>query len=256
MHLPIDLHTHRLPTNPAAAIVHLSPWDDMPHPQGYYSLGIHPWSVTSQGIVQAIPQPLATRRAVGMTALPQCDQDFARAHISMKREEIASAAPYNLDPDVLLTLARRPQVVAIGEAGIDHLAPAPIARQTAILRLQAELAETVRKPLLLHLVRSTQEILLLRRQIRPTVPWIIHGFRGNSALAHQLLDHGFCLSFGAHYQPQALLSTPKSRLFIETDQAQEPILALYAQAAQLLQMSTDDLLDCVKANIARDFFPA
>lgn len=255
MYLPIDLHTHRLPADPTTAIVHLSPWERMPHTQGYYSVGIHPWSLTAQGgIVQAILQPASPLTTGSATPLPNFGQSPAQPHSPMETGETAPAEPYTLDADALLAWARRPQVLAIGEAGIDHLAPAPIDHQTAILRLQAELAETVRKPLLLHLVRSTQEILRLRRQIRPTVPWIIHGFRGNATLARQLLDHGFSLSYGARYQPQALLATPKNRLFIETDQAVVPILSLYARAATLLQTTPDDLLSSIKANIRRDFF--
>lgn len=115
-------------------------------------------------------------------------------------------------------LAASPLVVAIGEAGLDTLrGPALAEVQTPVFVRQAELAETLGKPLIIHAVRSWQQLIALRRSMRPSVPWIIHGFRGNPQLARQLLDHGFDLSLGPRHNPATLAIIPPHRLHRESD---------------------------------------
>ena len=48
-------------------------------------------------------------------------------------------------------------------------------------------------------------------------PWIVHGFRGGPALARQLLDAGFDLSFGLRYNKESFDITPTERRYRETD---------------------------------------
>ena len=92
--------------------------------------------------------------------------------------------------------------LAVGEAGLDKLADAPMDLQVEVFRCQACLAEAVGKPLVLHLVKAVDELLKVKRDLRPSKPWIIHGFRGKAALAEEYLKHGFYLSFGEKYQEE------------------------------------------------------
>ena len=172
----------------------------------------------------------------------------------MKTGKIDDSSLFLPQDEALLTMARSPQVLAIGEAGIDHFCSAPMQQQFALFSNQARLAERVGKPLIVHMVRSASEILFLKKQLRPTMPWIIHGFRGGEALARQLVDHGFYLSFGTHYRPEAISITPKNRLFIETDDSISPVVELYQSIAVVLGISTHDLLFTVADNIERTFF--
>ena len=153
----------------------------------------------------------------------------------------------------LRTLVAHPRVPAVGEGGIDHLTRIPLPGQIAVMRLQAQIAEEVRKPLIIHLVRASAEVIRLKREIKPKVPWIIHGFRGGEALARELVRHGFSLSFGEFYKPAGLLIVPKNRLFIETDESNVPVITLYERAARLLKIPTETLLDVVGENIGEAF---
>ena len=85
--------------------------------------------------------------------------------------------------DILASLAGHPQVLAVGEAGLDKLADTPQAVQIEVFEYQARLSMELGKPLVIHLVKSMDELLKLKRQIKPTNPWIIHGFRGYSRAA-------------------------------------------------------------------------
>ena len=102
--------------------------------------------------------------------------------------------------NVLASLAGHPQVLAIGEAGLDKLADAPMVVQIKVFEYQARLSVELDKPLVIHLVKAMSELLKLKQQIKPANPWIIHGFRGKAALAEECLRHGFYLSFGEKYQ--------------------------------------------------------
>ncbi|MDE6348343.1 MAG: TatD family hydrolase [Bacteroides sp.] len=149
---------------------------------------------------------------------------------------------------------RHPQVLAVGEAGLDKLAAAPMTLQVELFRRQARWAEEARKPLLIHLVKATDELLKVKRELCPSVPWIIHGFRGKAALAEEYLRHGFHLSFGEKYQEAALCTMPACRLFIETDESEIAVRELYVRAARVRGISPEELEETVRRNVRTLFF--
>ncbi len=146
------------------------------------------------------------------------------------------------------------QVVAVGEAGLDKAAKADWALQEDVFAFHAVLAEETRKPLVIHSVRASNETVNLKRRLSPSVPWIIHGFRGNANVAGQYLSHGFYLSFGERFQPEALRATPLSRLFVETDESRAGIDAIYREIAIGKGIPEELLRDRVQANIREVFF--
>lgn len=146
------------------------------------------------------------------------------------------------------------QVLAIGEAGLDKLVSVPLDSQTDALRYQADVAESIGKPLVLHLVKATAELLALKRELSPRVPWIVHGFRGKAQLAQDLVRHGLYLSFGACYQEEALRQMPADRLFLETDESDVPISDLYERAALVRGVTCDELVETVSRNVQSVFF--
>ena len=83
--------------------------------------------------------------------------------------------------------------------------------------VQVALAEDFERPMTLHVVRAFDLILEAHKRHRPRRKWTIHGFRGKPALAQQLLDAGFDLSFGRHYNPEAFALTPPHRRHRESD---------------------------------------
>ena len=152
------------------------------------------------------------------------------------------------------SLVCHPQVLAIGETGLDRLIKTPLPQQMEALRYHTLVAEAVDKPLILHLVKSTAELLTLKKGLSPHVPWIIHGFRGKVQLALELVRHGLYLSFGANYQEEALKQTPANRLLLETDESNVPITDLYKKAALLRGITDKEIMETVSANIRHVFF--
>lgn len=125
------------------------------------------------------------------------------------------------DADALLAglsvLVAHPQVVALGECGLDRLRGAPLPVQLALFERQVTLAGRHGLPLTIHCVRAFDLLLGCRRRLRPATRWTVHGFRGRPALARQLLDAGLDLSFGARFNAASLRLTPPSRRHVETD---------------------------------------
>lgn len=152
--------------------------------------------------------------------------------------------------DTLQTIAKQPNIVAIGEAGLDKCTPIPWKTQEEIFLIQIELAEALQKPLIIHCVKAWAELITIYKTIRPTVPWIIHGFRGKKALANQLLQVGFYLSFGIYHQQEAVHEAwDMHRLFVETDEEKIDIQTVYDSISTTLAISQASLSQEILVNL-------
>ena len=126
-------------------------------------------------------------------------------------------ASTELMADHLPQLLAHPQVVAVGECGLDALQGASLDEQESILLFQFRLAEEMHLPVTLHIVRTFDRLLHLCKLMPHHAPWTVHGFRGKPALARQLLAAGLNLSYGKKRNEESYLITPPDRRFEETD---------------------------------------
>ncbi len=140
-----------------------------------------------------------------------------------------TATATDADIERLDAAARDERIVAIGECGLDALRGAPLERQEQIFLRQAAISEAVGKPLIIHAVRTHGRIAELRRRLKPSQKWIIHGFRGKPQLARQLLEAGCDISLGALFNPEVPAVVPPGRLHAETDISDEPISRIRAR---------------------------
>lgn len=131
------------------------------------------------------------------------------------------------DRDRLTELAEAaaadPRVLAIGECGLDALRGAPLEIQEEIFRRHALAGERLGKPLIIHCVKAFDRLLRIHKELRPSQPWIIHGFRGKAATARQLTGAGLGLSLGEHFNAESAAVIPSGMLFTETDESLLPI---------------------------------
>lgn len=137
--------------------------------------------------------------------------------------------------------ARAPQVVAIGECGLDALRGPSLDEQERVFAAQATLAAELGKPLIIHCVRAWDRLLRLNKELRGDSTWIIHGFRGKEALGRQLLSAGLRLSFGATTPPavaRALAAHAPGRTCLETDDSPLPIAEVAARLSLPLRPIT------------------
>jgi TatD DNase family protein len=152
-----------------------------------------------------------------------------------------------------------PQVLALGEAGLDKMHKASFERQIELFERQIDLSEACQKPMILHDVRSHNEIIALRKRHKAQQPWILHGFSGTEQDIQQLIGQGIYLSVG-----ESLLHPEKKiyksfkyidldHLFLETDMAEVGIETIYGKAAKLLGIDIAVLKTQLFANFARLF---
>ncbi|MGL4520094.1 MAG: TatD family hydrolase [Phocaeicola sp.] len=195
----------------------------------------------------------------GVLAIHNCSSQelLADDDIELRSLQFCSVSlhPWSITPENvsdqlawLQSVVHLPQVVAIGEIGLDKLRGASFFFQQEVLREIIGVAEKAQLPLILHQVKSCNELIALKKELRPTTPWILHGFRGKRALALSLLKQGFYLSYGLHYDAEALKATPLNRLFLESDTASLPIQQLYERAAQLRDCAVGELREGVLRN--------
>ena len=148
-------------------------------------------------------------------------------------------------------LAAHPQVVAIGETGLDSLRGAPLAEQMPLFERHIALAEQVGKPLVVHVVRTSQQVLQVWRRSERSVACAMHGFRGNTHVVKPLVEAGFYISFGEHFNAEALRQVPLCQILAETDESALPIADIIARMAEALSMPAADVQTLISANLHR-----
>lgn len=160
----------------------------------------------------------------------------------------------------LESVACMPQVVAVGEAGLDTLRGGESQMQLEALRRQILLSEWVGKPLILHVVRSGHRIMALckemARELKPTglrQPWIWHGFRGGADEAARFLAlrKENYISVGSRFNPAALTAVPLDRLLIETDDSALSIPEVASGVASALSLPVEQLVNITSRNLSR-----
>ena len=204
-----------------------------------YYIDLHTHRLTTDSQVMAIVSSLVRSSAVDKPAATYLSYGIHPGQI-----EGDGRAQWAL----LKQYARQSACVAIGEAGLDRLADCPMERQLQVFGWQADLAEELGKPLIIHCVRAWEELIACRKARCPRQPWLIHGFRGKAPLAAQLLRHGFYLSLGCYFQPETARVAWPNRLFLETDEAAVSIQSVYERVAEALAMDLRALCDQIQRN--------
>jgi len=155
--------------------------------------------------------------------------------------------------------ATLPNVVGIGECGLDKLTNTDWALQEDIFRRQIRLANKLHKPLIIHCVRAYDEVLQLLKQEQAAVPVIFHGFNKNVQVAQRILARGYYLSFGAALLNDqssaiaAIQACPEDRFFLETDDADIAIGQVYEKAADVRKTGEDALILQLQKNFQAVF---
>ncbi|HEV2286215.1 MAG TPA: TatD family hydrolase [Steroidobacteraceae bacterium] len=128
--------------------------------------------------------------------------------------------------DELAALAAAPEVVAVGECGLDYFRDfSPRAAQRAAFQRQLELATRLGKPVFLHQREAHADFLAILREHGPRHRGVAHCFTGGAAELDAYLDLGLAIGItgwicderrGAHLVP-LVRAIPAERLLLETD---------------------------------------
>jgi TatD DNase family protein len=126
----------------------------------------------------------------------------------------------------LAALAQRPQVVAIGESGLDYYYNhSPRQVQSEIFCRFIHIAQESRLPLVVHVRDAYREATeIIKREGQGKLRGVIHCFTGDYSAARSLLDLGLYLSFtgiltfkNADPLREVARRLPLDRILLETD---------------------------------------
>ena len=186
--------------------------------------------------------PATMHRALEIARTRSTPELRLYASVGIHPQEAAHATPDALG--TLTELAAQPEIIAIGEIGLDyyHLGNPDISVQKDAFCAQMRIAAAAGKPILLHCRTSelaTAEVqarfgpanaaddllTLLESDWSPTgLPFVLHCFSGTPTDARRALDIGGYLSFAGNltyprFQSirDAALEAPADRILVETD---------------------------------------
>lgn len=235
-----------------------------------------------------LPQAIDRAREAGVTCIANVGWDLSSSMESIKLAKkfqdlyaIIGVHPHDadtLDRDTLVKLriiAGEPEVVAIGEIGLDYyrdLSPRDIQKQA--FREQVRMAKELKKPVVIHDRDAHGDTMtILREEKAGENGGILHCFSGSWEMARQCMSLGFHISIGGpvtYSNAGKLLDiarlVPLDRLLVETDcpylsphpfrgKRNEParVRVVAEKIAELRKISLDEVANATMRN-ALDVF--
>ena len=135
------------------------------------------------------------------------------------------------------------------EHGFDTRWDKPLDIQEQEFARAVEESEHKQTFLTIHCVKSIDTVLRMRRTLKPSQPWLFHGFRGKPQQLRSLVEAGLFISFGFRYNVQSLLLGPLERMCLETDDNPGPIRPLYEEVSRLRGVTLESLQTSMVANM-------
>ena len=163
------------------------------------------------------------------------------------------------DFEKLTQLIENQNIIAIGECGLDKLRGESLDFQINIFTKQIQLAESIQKPVIIHCVRAFNEVIALKKKLKPTIPMIIHGFNKNETVLKELIKNGFYVSIGAALLrgsenfKKTVLQMPTERLFFETDDQNIDVQQIYEAYCKAADMKLNNLKSIIYVKYLRTF---
>lgn len=153
------------------------------------------------------------------------DHDCLSAVVGIQPNYASQAAPS--DWEEISRLSLHPQVVAIGETGLDrYWDHAPLDVQQDYFRRHLRLSREINKPFIVHCRDAEAEVLEMLEDDFTNGPLngVMHSFCGDTAMAARCVEMGMHISFAGmvtfrkNDELRAVAkSVPLNRLLIETD---------------------------------------
>jgi TatD DNase family protein len=154
----------------------------------------------------------------------------------------------------LSALFRQKEIVAVGEIGLDKGCGVSFEDQMLLFQRQLSFANQFEKPVILHIVGATQELLAIRKRYPKVPAWILHGFRLKPEVLAAYVKNDFYVSFGAQLNLASMKHCPLDRLFLETDDGKWSLQEVYALASRILGLEMKELEDHIEHNF-QNIFP-
>lgn len=153
------------------------------------------------------------------------DHDCISAVVGIQPNYASQAAVS--DWDEIVRLSKHPQVVGIGETGLDkYWDHAPLDVQQDYFRRHLQLSREIKKPFVVHCREAEAEVLEMLEEdfVNGALNGLMHSFCGDAAMAARCVEMGMHISFAGmvtfkkNDELRAVAKTvPLDRILIETD---------------------------------------
>ncbi|MBO0777869.1 MAG: TatD family hydrolase [Ktedonobacteraceae bacterium] len=228
----------------------------------------------------------ARRGGVTRMVDPGCDLASSRAALALAKAHPGTVfAGVGVHPHDATTytegvggqlreMAREPEVVAIGEFGLDYfrmLSPREV--QRAVFCAHLEMARECNLPCIIHVRDSHDDVIELLRAHGRDLRGVFHCFSGNVAQAEECLAlEGFMLSFAGpltkqgNALPEVARMVPPDRVLVETDspylvpkprkdRRNEPLFVIHTaeKLAEIRGTTFEEIAHITTANAVRLF---
>jgi TatD DNase family protein len=162
------------------------------------------------------------------------------------------------DLTIIESKLKESSCLAVGECGLDKRIEIPFELQQTVFERQLLLAERYQKPVVIHCVAAFQELIAIKKKLKISVPFLIHGFSKNKQVANELVANGCYISFGKYLlrMPQlesVFTAMPNDRFFLETDTDEQTIQEVYELAAQYKGLTVAQIKELVNTNFRKVF---
>ncbi|TSC84591.1 MAG: hydrolase, TatD family [Parcubacteria group bacterium Gr01-1014_17] len=223
----IDIHSH---TNFAAFDNDRAEATQRAYEAGVALINVGTQQDTSRAAIEIAEQyENGVYAAVGLHPIHTAKSFHDEEELGENGKEFTSRGE-GFDYEYYKKLALHPKVVAIGECGLDYYRHDTNTRMSAndankkqeeAFRKQIELANEVRKPLMLHIRQAYQEAHALLKTAAK-VPGNLHFFAGTVEDAKKFLELGYSFSFTGvvtftHDYDEVVRYLPLERIMSETD---------------------------------------
>lgn len=148
----------------------------------------------------------------------------------------------------------------VGETGLDYACKVDRELQKRLFIAHIEEAIKMGKPIVLHTVRSTEDVLKILGNYKAIRGVIFHGFIGSWQQAQRCIERGYYLSFGERSlgspkTREVIAKIPQNLLFCETDDNTDiAIEEIYRSVAEIRETTPEELLRTIEDNY-KNLFP-
>ncbi len=163
---------------------------------------------------------------------------------------------YELSVAQIHATALHENCLAIGECGLDYFIKTDKELQKKIFLVHRELAESLRKPLIIHCVRAYHDLIPMLKSC--TVPVILHQYAGNTEITKSLMIDNVYFSFGKqffrdNFNADIFEIIPINKILFETDTMPIHIEDVYIKGAAILDIDFDELKEQINLNASSIF---
>lgn len=161
---------------------------------------------------------------------------------------------------LLVKYSSSPACIMIGECGLDKNSDAEEQLQEKVFDLQIKLAIKTEKPLIIHCVKKFTEVKKMLESNTFSLPFIMHGINTNPenskpffSIPNAFFSFGAALLHNDSNAEQIFRELPLEKCFLETDDKEADIKKMYLRAAEIRNISVEDLAERIEQNSKQIF---